>query len=277
MLGERHQAAAAELAQWWDGIRQGGVGSHTVLLAGPAGWGRSTVLDQLPQLIAAIGCPAGLEVRINGKSLPDEPGLQAAAVRESLLGPDVRQQAAALLYRSRLRGPRRLGTDRLLQSGIAGTISLLLAGLEAAAAGRVADDSPASENGAAARAARVVAAVSASVPTLVIIDDADELALDLAVTVIENLIDGDDSRVLVAAAVDLASDVAAALVSRARYGPTTGRVHRAKADPRMGGQSRADLAGELDPHLSETQAQELARQTRTFAEIFAAVGPDALS
>jgi hypothetical protein len=277
MLGERQQAATAELAQWWNGIRQGGVGSHAVLLPGPVGWGRSTVLNQLPQLIGAAGYPADVEVRIDGKSLPDEPGPRAAAVRERLLGADVRQHAAALLARSRLRGPRRLGTDGLLQSGIAGTISLLLAGLEAVAAGSVARDGPASQDGAAARAARVVAAVSASAPTLVIIDDADELAPDLAVTVVENLISGRESRVLVAAAVDPGSDVAAALVSRARYGPTAGRVHRAKADPRMGSQSRAELAGELGPHLSETQVQELARQTRTFAEIFAAMRPDALS
>jgi hypothetical protein len=276
MLGERQQAAAAELAQWWDGIRRGGVGSHAVLLAGPAGWGRSTVLDQLPQLMSAAGGPVGLDVRINGRSLPDEPSPQAAAVRESLLAPEVRQQAAALLYRSRLRGARRLGTDRLLPSGIAGTISLLLAALAAATAGSLADDDPAGENGAAARAARVVAAVSTSVPTLVIIDDADELAPDLAVTVIENLIDGRDSKVLVAAAVDPGSDVAAALVARARYGPTAGRVHRAVADPRMGSQSRAELAGELGPHLTEAQVQKLARQTRTFAEIFGAVRPDAL-
>lgn len=276
MLGERQQAAAAELAQWWDGIWQGGVGSHTVLLAGPAGWGRSTVLDQLPQLIRAAGRPVGLEVRINGKSLPTEHGAQAAAVRDSLLGPDIRRHAAALLCRSRLRGPRRLGTDRLLPSGIAGTISLLLASLAAAAAGSVADDDPAGQNGAAARAARIVAAVSVPVPTLVIMDDADELAPDLAVTVIENLIDGHDSKVLVAAAVDPGSEVAAALISRARYGPTAGRVHRARTDPRMGSQSRADLAEELRPELAEAQVRELARQTRTFAEIFAAFRPDVL-
>lgn len=277
MLVERQQAAAAELAQWWDGIRRGGVGSHAVLLAGPAGWGRTTVLDQLPQLLSAADCPALLQVRIDGKSLPDDTGLQAAAVRENLLGTEVRRQAATLLYRSRLRSPRRLGTDRLLPPGIAGTFSLLVAGLAAAAAGSAADEDPASQNGAAARAARVVAAVSASVPTLVIIDDADELAPDLAVAVIENLINDQDSKVLVAAAVDAGSDVAAALVSRARYGPTAGRVHRAGTDPRMGTNSRAELAGELGPHLTQAQAQELARQTRTFAEIFAAVRPDAAS
>jgi hypothetical protein len=37
----------------------------------------------------------------------------------------------------------------------------------------------------------------------------------------------------------------------------------------MGYQSRAELAGELIPHLTAEQAELLARQTRTFAEIFA--------
>jgi hypothetical protein len=275
MLGERQKAAATELAQWWDGLRLGGIGSHAVLLAGPAGWGRSTVLDHLPEIIRA-DAPISLEVRINGKSLPDGPGLQAPALRDSLLGAGVRQQAAALLCRRWLLGARRLGVGSLLLTGMAGTISLLLAGLAAAAAGGVADDGPASENGATARAARVVAAVSASAPALVVIDDADYLEPGLAVTMIENLIDHHDSRVLVVAAVDLGSDLAAALSSRARYGPTAGRVHRANADPRMGYQSRAELAGELRPHLTAAQAQELARQTRTFAEIFAAARSEPL-
>jgi hypothetical protein len=273
MLGERQKAAATELAQWWDGLRLGGIGSHAVLLAGPAGWGRSTVLDQLPEIIRA-DAPIGLEVRINGRSLPERPGQQAPVLRDRLLGAEVRRQAAALLCRSRLRGAPRLGAGSLLLTGMAGAISLLRAGLAAAAAGGVADDCPASENGAAARAARIVAAVSASAPALVVIDDADYLEPGLAVTMIENLIDHHDSRVLVVAAVDLDSDLAAALTSRARYGPTAGRVHRADADPRMGYQSRAELAGELRPHLTAAQAQQLARQTRTFAEIFAAVRTD---
>ena len=270
MLGERQKAAAAELAQWWDGIRQGGAGSHAVLLAGPEGWGRSTVLDQLPDIIGRAEAPIGLVVRINGRSLADGRQPQALALHDALLGADVRRQAAALLCRSRMRGAPRLGIGSLLLSGIAGTISLLLASLAAAARGGVADDSPASENGAAARAARVVAAVSASAPTLVVIDDADYLEPGLAVTVIENLIDHPDSQVLVVAAVDLGSDLATALTSRARYGPTAGRVHRTHTDPRMGYQSRVELAGELSPHLTTAQAERLARQTRTFADIFAA-------
>ena len=277
MLGERQRAAAVELTQWWAGIRQGGIGSHAVLLAGPVGWGRTTVLDQLPEIISTTDASVGLMIRLRGRPLPDGPGLQAQALRDAMLGVEVRQQAAALLCRSRLRGVARPGAASLLMSGLTGTISLLLAGLAAAAAGGVADASPASENGAAARAARIVAAVSASAPVLVLIDDADYLEPGLAVTMIENLIDHDDSQVLVVAAVDLGSDLAAALTSRARYGPTAGRVHRADTDPRMGSRSRAELAVELSPHLTVPEAQQLARKTRTFAEIFAAARSRPLS
>src|ERR1700733_1055238 len=123
MLGERQKAAATELAQWWDGLRLGGIGSHAVLLAGPPGWGRSTVLDPLPEIIRA-GAPISLEGRINGKSLPDGPGLQARALRDSLLGAGVRQQAATLLCRRWLIGSPRLGIGNLLLTGMTGTISL---------------------------------------------------------------------------------------------------------------------------------------------------------
>jgi len=291
MLGERQQAAAAELAQWWDGIRRGGAGSHVVLLAGPAGWGRSTVLDELAATAARSDSRGILAVRLNGKALPAEPGQQALAVRDGLLAAEVRRQAAALLCRGRLRGhgtrtplsvssPRGLGqrgTGTLLMSGMTGTVSLLLAGLAAAAGGGQPDDRPDSENGTAARAAMIVSAVSASAPALVVIDDADYLDPGLAVTVIENLVDQDDSRVLVVAAVDLGSDLAAALTTRAKHGRTAGRVHRADADPRMGSASRAELAAELSPHLTAAEAQQLAGQTRTFAEIFAAARPRPLS
>jgi len=270
MLGERQKEAATELAQWWDGIRHSGIGSHAVLLAGPPGWGRSTVLEYLPVMIGGADAPTSLLVRIEGRSLPDGPGPQAQVLRDRLLGAEVRRQAAALLCRTRQRGTSRLATDSLLTSGMAGTISVVLAALAAAAGGNVADERPAGENGIVARAARVVAAVSASAPTLVLIDDADYMEPALAVTMIENLIDHYDSRVLVVPAVDLGSDLAAALTSRARYGPTAGRVHRAAVDPRMGSRSRAELAGELSPDLTPAEAAQVARQTLTFAEIFAA-------
>src|SRR5262249_18025498 len=126
------------------------------------------------------------------------------------------------------------------------------------------------ENGVAARAARVIAAVSASAPVAVIIDDADALEEGLAIAVIENLIDYYDGRGLVVAAVDIGSDLAAGLTPPARHGRTTGRVHRADTDPRMGFTSRAELASELSPHLGAAGARQVARQTRTFAEVFAA-------
>ncbi|HMG64446.1 MAG TPA: hypothetical protein VK599_16005, partial [Streptosporangiaceae bacterium] len=74
----------------------------------------------------------------------------------------------------------------------------------------------------------------------------------------------------------LGSELAAALTSRARYGKSAGRVHRADADPRMGSRSRAELAGELSPELTAAEAERLARQTRTFAEVFAAARPGPL-
>src|SRR5215472_729544 len=271
MLGGRQQATVTELAQWWEGIRHGGVGSHAVMLAGPAGWGRSTVLDQLSANICAADAQASLVVRISCQSLPSGPGSQAAGLRDGLLTAEVRRQAAALLCRGRLLNTARPATGSLLMSGITGTISLLLTSLAATVAGGEADDCPASEDGAAARAARLVAAVSASAPILVVIDDADYLEPGLAVAVIENLIDHHESRVLVVLAVDLASDLAADLTSRARCGRTAGRVHRAVADPRMGRRSRAELAEELSPHLTSAEAEQLARRTETFAEIFAAV------
>jgi len=285
MLGQRQKAALAELTQWWEGIRHGGVGSHAVLLTGPPGWGKTTVLDQLAELIGGTA-PGGV-ARVSGRTLPAEAAAQAAAVRSHLLGSGVRRQAAGLLCRSRLAGTARLGgvtrrgagfrtgmgaglgASSLLSSGLAGTVSLLWAGLTAAAGG-VPQESPDGENGVAARAARVVAAVSASAPVAVIIDDAEALEPGLGTAVIENLIDYHDGRVLVVAAVDIGSDLAAGLTARARHGRTTGRVHRADTDPRMGFISRAELASELSPHLGAAGAQQVARQTRTFAEVFAA-------
>jgi hypothetical protein len=90
---------------------------------------------------------------------------------------------------------------------------------------------------------------------------------------VENLIGHQDSRVLVIAVVSPGSGLASALTSRAQRGRTTGRVHRADVDPRMGHKSRADLAGELCPHLPAATAQRLAQRTLTFADVFAAAGP----
>jgi hypothetical protein len=280
MLSGRHEAAAAELAAWAEDVRQPGVGARAVLLAAPPGWGRTAVLDQLAAVLSAAGAPATLLARVSGRSLPDGPGVQALVLRDCLMEAGVRRRAAELLCLDRLGGAaqRGQGARSLFASGLAAAVSFLLAGLAAGAggaarrAGRAEDDGPAGENGAVARAARAVAAVSASAPVVVLIDDADSLEPDLAVTLIEKLIDRHDSRVLVVAAVNPGSGLASALTSRARYGLTAGRVHRAGADPRMGYKSRADLAGELCPALPPAAIQRIARRTRTFAEVFAAAG-----
>ncbi|MGH3156202.1 MAG: hypothetical protein ACRDNF_06470 [Streptosporangiaceae bacterium] len=282
MLGERQEAAARELAQWWEGTQLRDTGSRAVLLAVPAGWGRSTVLDRLAEVISHADTPAALMVRISGRSLPERSGLQALELRDSLMAAGVRQRAAEVLCLGRLGGAARvgaaarLGASRLFASALTATVSLLRAGAAAAAsaAGAAGDAGPDGENAVVARAARVTAAVSASAPVVVIIDDADALEPGLAVTLIENLIDHQDSRVLVVAAVDMGSGLASALTFRARDGRTAGRVHRADADPRMGYTSRADLASELCPHLPAAAVQRLARRTRTFADLFAAAGRD---
>jgi hypothetical protein len=284
MLGGRQEAAAGELVGWWEGLGQRGIGSRAVLLGVPAGWGRTTVLDQLAAVISRADAPLAprtLVARISGRSLPDGPGVQALVLRDCLMEAGVRRRAAELLCLDRLGSAPRpgpaAGVGSLFASGLAAAVSFLLAGLAAGAAGSVRGGRPAGENGAVARAARAVAAVSASAPVVVIIDDADCLEPGLAVTLIENLIDRHDSQVLVVAAVEPGSDLASALTSRARYGLTAGRVHRAAADPRMGCKSRADLAGEVCPGLPAAAAERIARRTRTFAEVFAVAGSGRLA
>ncbi|MGO8887446.1 MAG: hypothetical protein ACLPUO_02395 [Streptosporangiaceae bacterium] len=269
MLGGRHEAAAGELTAWWEDLWQRHIGSRAVLLAVPEGWGRTTVLDRFAAVICQEEAPVPLVVRVSGRSLPDGLGVQALVLRDCLMEAGVRRRAAELLCLEWLGGAAQMGATSLFACGLTAAMSFLLAGV-ATTAVRAGDGSPAGENGAVARAARAAAAVSASAPVVVIIDDADSLEPGLAVTLIENLIDHQDSRVLVVAAVDPGSGLASALTSRARYGRTAGRVHRADADPRMGEKSRADLAGELCPRLPAAAARQIARRTRTFAEVFAA-------
>jgi hypothetical protein len=109
---------------------------------------------------------------------------------------------------------------------------LLLASIGVGAARRLWDETLAGREGALARAARSVAAVSATVP--VVIDDADQLDAQLAVTLIENLIDRHDGQVLVVAAADPDSALVRALTARRWPGAPADRIQRAEADPGMG-------------------------------------------
>ena len=162
-----------------------------------------------------------------------------------------------------------VGMGGLFVSGLAAAVGFLVAGVAVGAAGNAWDDTPAGQDGAVARTARAVAEASVRVPVVVIIDDADWVDEDLAVTLIENLAARHDGHVLVAAAVDPGGSLHKALVSRARQGLTAGLVHVADADPDMGYESRAELARELCPQLPGAAVRRIGRATTTFADVFA--------
>jgi tetratricopeptide (TPR) repeat protein len=128
-----------------------------------------------------------------------------------------------------------------------------------------------------AKLARAVAAVSVSVPVIVIIDDADQLEPDLAVVLVENLIERIDGRVLVVAAVDSSSDLESALTSRATYGLTEGRVRTVDANPDMDYQARVGLTAELCPNLPAAAIRRIGQRTETFAEVFAVASAERLA
>ena len=205
----RHAELAGELVEWWEDLWQRGMTSRVVLVAVPPGWGRTTVLDRLAEAAGADDAPVTLIARINGRELPDGAGAQAAVLRDCLAEAGTRHRVAELLGLDRLGGITQmgLGVGGLFVSGLAAAVGFLVAGVAVAAAGKAWDDSPAGQDGAVARAARAVAETSVQVPAVVIIDDADWLDEDLAVTLIENLAARHDGHVLVVAAVDPGSSL----------------------------------------------------------------------
>ena len=229
-------------------------GSRVVLVKVPSGWGRTTVLDRFQaQIEARQDAPITLTIRISGRDLPSETSLQAQALRDLLAPATARHRAAELLGLDRPAGATQLGlgVGALFFSGLTAGISFLLAGLAVGAAGKAWDDSPAGQDGALARAARAVAAVSVSVPVVVIVDDADCLDVGLAVALVENLTARHDGQVLIVAAMDPGSALAGALPAEVRQGVTGGLVHIAEADPDMGYESRLKLARGLCPDLPD--------------------------
>jgi hypothetical protein len=267
----RHAELVAELAEWWEDLWQAHTGSRVVLVPVPAGWGRSTVLNRFATTIASReDAPVTLTVRIEGQKLPGEPALQAHVLRTCLAEAARRHRAAELLGLDEPSGQAQLalGVGGLFFPGLPAGISFLLAGLAVGAAGKAWDASPAGQDGALARTARAVAAVSVEAPVTVIIDDADCLDQGLAVTLVENLTARRDSQVLIVAAVDPGSTLPAALRRRVRYGVTGNLVHTAEADPDMGYESRLELARKLLANLPDASARRIAQRTTTFAEVF---------
>jgi Tetratricopeptide repeat len=269
----RHLAVAQELTEWWEDLWQRGIGSQVLLLEVPDGWGQGLVLEYLAEAADGDAGPVTLVAQVDGRALPQEPGVQAAVLRDILAAAGARHRVAKVLGLDRADGVVQagLGVGGLFVSGLAGTLGFLLAGVAVGAAGTVWDDSPAGQDGALARAARSLAAMSASapVPVVVIIDHADDLDEDLAVTLVDALVSRHGGQVLVVAAVLPGSGLAAALTSRSWYGLLAGRVQHADADTDMGYESRLALTVSQLPGLPAAAAERIAQRTRTFAEVLA--------
>ena len=218
-LSQRQRAVFDEIVQSWKDICLRKVGSQTVFLAVPRGWGRTTVLADLAAAVKDLDAYPTIAVSIAGGCLPDGKALQSQALRGCFARAAVRHRAAELLGVDRLGGVVQfaLGVASLMTSAFGTLLGMLVASLAVGAADRVWDDSSAGEEGAIGRLGRAVSHVSASIPVVVIIDDADQLDAALALTLISCLIERHDGQVLVVAAVDPGSELMASLQSRSKY------------------------------------------------------------
>ena len=266
------------MMEWWQDLSRQEINSRAVLLPVPPGWGRTQLLNELAAFVEDDEA-ISIVVRVPGTALPAGLGLQALELRKLFSEARVEHRVAELLGVDRLGGMTQLSLNvaGLFLSPLATLVGLLLAGVGVGAAGKAWDNSLAGQEGMVAKLARAVAAVSVSVPVVVIIDDADRLEPDLALVLVENLIGRIDGRVLVAAAVDPDAELISALASGAKFGLTESRVRTVDADPCMDFQARIDLAAELCPDLPAVAVRRIGQRTRTFAEVFAVVSAERLA
>jgi tetratricopeptide (TPR) repeat protein len=269
-VSARHAVVLDELVGWWRDLSGQEINSQAVLLPVPPRWGRTHLLNQFAAVVEEDEAPS-IVVRVRGASLPDGLGLQALALRDLFREARVEHRAAELLGVNRLGKVVQLGLSvaGLFISPLAALVGLLLASVGVDAAGKVWDNSPAGQEGTIAKLARAVAALSTSVPVVVIIDDAEQLEPDPAVILVENLIERANGRVLVIAAISPGANMLSALTSRAAYGLTEDLVQTLNVDPGMGYQARVDLATDLCPHLPAAAIRRIGQRTQTFAEVFA--------
>jgi hypothetical protein len=277
LRSSRHHAVLEELTEWWEDVRDSGIGSRVVLVPVPPGWGASAVLDGFRDLVEDPAGPVTITISLGDVPLASR-AIEAGALRDELMTPFVRSRAAELLGLDRASGDVQLGLGigGLFVSGLAVTVPLLMGSLLATVAENWWDNRPAGQQGMVARAARLVAAVSTAAPVAVIIDDADRLDPGLAVTMIENLASRYEGRVLVVAVVGLESTLTAELRSPDRYG-LLGRVQKADIDLDMDDVARAAVAREMCPWLSDEVIDRIARRTQTFTEVFAVATSDRLA
>jgi hypothetical protein len=277
LRASRHRAVLEELTEWWEDIRDRGVGSRVALVQVPPGWGASAVLDEFREIVDDPAAPVAIAISVDEVPVVNR-AIEAGALRDALMTPFVRSRTAELLGLETAAGEVQLGLGigSLFASGLAVGVPLLLGSLAVTAAGNAWDGSPAGQQGALARAARAVAAVSAAVPVTVIIDGADRLDPELVVTMIDNLASRYDGQVLVVASVVPGSALAADLCSADRYG-LLGRIRTANVDAGMSYGSRADLARELSPFLAAEAIERIAHRTQTFVEVFKVASADRLA
>lgn len=275
LQSSRHRAVLEELTEWWEDLRDRGIGSQVVLVVVPRRWGRSGVLEEFRGVVEDRDGP--LTFPISGTPSAGR-AAQAEELSKALTTAELGARTAELFGWDTGAGKVQLGLGigGLFASGLAAAVPLLLASLAVTAAGNAWDASPAGQQGTVARAARAVAAVSVAAPVLVTVDDAEILDLGLAVAMIENLAGRYDGQVLVVATVTPGSDLAAALLSPARY-ELLGRVHKADADPDMSYGARTALAREAAPELLDVAVERIARRTGDFAEVFAVCGAGKLA
>jgi tetratricopeptide (TPR) repeat protein len=273
-MSRRQAEVLEELEEWREDVRERGIGSRVVLLAVPAGWGRSEVLARFLDVAGDADGPVTVVVGIDG-NLPGDRAVQANGLRKVLAKIAPPSRAAELLDLDTPAGKAGLGLDIAgwFVPGLAAAVSVTMLSRLLGAAGRVRDDGPAGEAGAMAHAARAVAALSVKVPVVVIIDDADRLDADLARTVITGLAGRYEGRVLVVAAASPESALVNGLIKDAGY-DLAGRVRKISAEPKMDYASRVELARELLPGLPAETSERIARRTATFGEVCAVATAD---
>ena len=281
-MGEsnRHTVPLGELVEWWQYLSRQEINSRAVLLPVPPRWGRTYLLKEFSAFVRDDEA-ISIVVHVPGAALPDGLGLQALELRKLFSEARVEHRIAERLGVDRLGGATQFGLGVAgltpFLSPLATQLGLLLAGVGVGAVAKIWDDSLVGQEGMVAKLARAVAAVSVSVPVVVIIDDADRLEPGLAAVLMENLIGRFDGRVLAVAAVDPGGNLMSALTSRAKYGLTEGRVRTVDADPDMAYQARVDLAVELCPLLPRAATRRLGQRARTFAEVFAVASAERLA
>jgi Tetratricopeptide repeat len=269
-LGDRQLVAVGELSEWREDVA-GGVGPAIVLLEVPREWGRTRVLDWLAEQAEPDAADqVTFLFRVPGSDLSEERGSQANEICGFLADAATQHPAAKALGLDRLAGVAvlGLGVGGLAVTGF-GALAAMLAGQEAiTAAGNLRAASTGGQIDALARLARSAAQLSAQVPVVVLIDDADDLDLDLALLLLENLTFRDGGRMLIVAAADPDGPLATALRKGGRAWQA-GRVFVVDVDPDMGPQSRVALARELCPGLDDVLARRIGQRTATFKDVFA--------